>query len=80
MAMAENIGYDATGRKTMQVVSTKERDNQKIEIHRCDLFDTKVIYRKDGDEWREDKSEVIYNSGILEQYFNFQQNPEPFFV
>ena len=80
MAMAENIGYDATGRKTMQVVSTEERDNEKIEIQRCDLFDTRVIYRKDGDEWREDKSQVIYNSGILEQYFNFQQNPEPFFV
>ncbi len=80
MAMAENIGYDATGRKTMKVIATEEKDNQKIEIHRCDLFDTKVIYRKDGDEWREDKSEVIYNSGILEQYFNFKQNPTPFFV
>ncbi|MDJ0531799.1 MAG: N-6 DNA methylase [Xenococcaceae cyanobacterium MO_207.B15] len=80
MAMAENIGYDATGRKTMKVIATEEGDNQKIEIHRCDLFDTRVIYRKDGDEWREDKSEVIYNSGILEQYFNFQQNPTPFFV
>ncbi|MEM7716443.1 MAG: N-6 DNA methylase [Cyanobacteria bacterium P01_A01_bin.68] len=80
MAMAENIGYDATGRKTMQVVETEESDNQKIEIHRCDLFDTRVIYRKDGDEWREDKSEVIYSSGILEQYFNFQKNPTPFFV
>ena len=80
MAIAENIGYDATGRKTMQVVSTEESDNQKIEIQRCDLFDTRVIYRKDRDEWREDKSEVIYNSGILEQYFNFKQNPTPFFV
>ena len=80
MAMAENIGYDATGRKTMEVVSTEESDDKKIEIHRCDLFDTKVIYRKDGDEWKEEKSEVIYNSGILEQYFNFTQNPDPFFV
>ena len=80
MAMAENIGYDATGRKTMQVVATEENDDEKIEIHRCDLFDTRVTYRKDGDQWREDKSQVIYNSGILEQYFNFQQNPTPFFV
>jgi type I restriction enzyme M protein len=80
MAVAENIGYDATGRKTMKVVETHEEGNKKIEIQRCDLFDRRVPYHKEGDDWISAPDEVIPDSGILAQYRKFKQNPKPFFV
>jgi type I restriction enzyme M protein len=80
MAVAENIGYDATGRKTMKVVETKEENDNRTEIQRCDLFDRRVNYHKEGDEWVSEPDEVIPDSGILEQYRKFKKNPKPFFV
>jgi type I restriction enzyme M protein len=80
MAVAENIGYDATGRKTMKVVETEEEDNRKTEIQRCDLFDRRVTYHKESDDWVSEPDEVIPDSGILAQYRKFKQNPKPFFV
>lgn len=44
MAIAENIGYDATGRKTFKTVSSKVTDDTKIEVVRCDLFDMEYMY------------------------------------
>lgn len=80
MAVAENIGYDATGRKTMKVVETCVEGNRKTEIQRCDLFDRRVTYHWEGDRWVSEPDEVIPDSGILAQYRNFKQNPQPFFV
>ena len=80
MAVAENIGYDATGRKSMKVVDTQINGDTKIEIQRCDLFDRRVPYRKEGDEWVSEPDSVIPSSGILAQYRNFKQNPKPFFA
>jgi type I restriction enzyme M protein len=80
MAVAENIGYDATGRKTMKVVETHEEGDKKVEIQRCDLFDRRVPYHKEGDDWISAPDEVIPDSGILAQYRKFKQNPKPFFV
>ena len=45
MAIAENIGYDATGRKTFDVTVEKEVPGvEKIERQSCDLFDYRVHY------------------------------------
>ena len=80
MAVAENSGYDATGRKTMKVVETQEEGDRKTEIQRCDLFDRSVPYHWEGDDWISEPDEVIPDSGILAQYHNFKQNPQSFFV
>ena len=80
MAVAENIGYDATGRKTMKVFETQIDGDKKTEIQRCDLFDRQVPYHKEGDDWISEPDKVIPDSGILAQYRNFKQNPQPFFV
>ena len=43
MALTENIGYDATGRKTFkETLESEEPRKEKVEIHSCDLFDYRV--------------------------------------
>ena len=43
MALADNIGYDATGKKTFVVtIEREEPGREKVELHRCDLFDYRV--------------------------------------
>ena len=87
MAMAENIGYDATGRTTYQVeVLDEVPEQRRTERQRCDLFDWKVEFdwvpgegKKPG-RWSERHREVLPGSGLLGQYRAFQSNPEPFFV
>ncbi len=46
MALAENIGYDATGRKTLAIMDSKvsESSREKVEVQRSDLFDYRVVY------------------------------------
>ena len=45
MALADNIGYDATGRKTFAVEPEEEIPGvSKVERHCCDLFDYRVTY------------------------------------
>jgi len=80
MAVAENIGYDATGRKTMKVVETQIEGDKKVEIQRCDLFDRRVRYHREGDDWVTEPDEVIPDSGILAEYQKFLKNPQSFFV
>jgi len=87
MAMAENIGYDATGRTTYQVEVLSEVPGlSRVERQRCDLFDWKVSFdwvpgegKKPG-RWSERHREVIPGSGLLGQYAAFKTSPEPFFV
>ena len=53
MAMADNIGYDATGRSTFSETVEKEAPlREKVEIHSCDLFDQRVFF-----EWSADESD-----------------------
>lgn len=86
MALAENIGYDATGRKTFAVTVEKEMPGQeRIEIQRSDLFDYRVFYewnttnpKKPG--WSERHREILPDTGLVAQYRAFQRNPKPFFV
>lgn len=86
MALAENIGYDATGRKTFDVIVEKEEPGiSKIEIHRCDLFDYRVYYEwsttdPKKPDWSERHREVVAETGIAGQYNSFLNNPKPFFV
>ncbi|MCX6141817.1 MAG: N-6 DNA methylase [Ignavibacteriales bacterium] len=86
MALASNIGYDATGRKTFDVVVEKEESGvKKVEIHRCDLFDYRVYYEwsitdPKKPDWSERHREVVANTGIAGQYHAFQKDPNPFFV
>ena len=86
MAIAENIGYDATGRTTYQVEVVEETEEKKIEHQICDLFTWEVTSdwipgegSKPGD-WSECHRHVIPGSGLLGQYTTFKQEPEPFFV
>lgn len=87
MAMAENIGYDATGRTTYQMEVLDETPKQsRTERQRCDLFDWQVAFdwvpgegKKPG-HWSERHRHVIPGSGLLGQYAVFKRDPEPFFV
>ena len=85
MALADNIGYDATGRKTFVV--TVEEENvgvSKVERHRCDLLDYWVTYewnRTGGKgEWSERRREVIPGTGLVGQWEEFSKDPTPFFA
>lgn len=84
MAMAENIGYDATGRKTTKVVDTQIVGPSKTEIQRCDLYDVRVTFENVGSDdephWVERHALTLPNTGILGKYAEFLKDPEPFFV
>ena len=46
MALADDIGYDATGRSTFSVAVEEETPGkEKVEIHSCDLYDQRVFLR-----------------------------------
>ena len=86
MALADNIGYDATGRKTFEEATEEEiPESSKVERHRCDLFDYRVTYewsRAGGrsGEWSERRREVIPGTGLVGQWEEFNRDPTPFFV
>lgn len=85
MALAENIGYDATGRKTFDVmVESEEPGTRRVEIQRCDLFDYRVHYRwsetnPKKPDWSERRREIIPNTGLVGQYRKFEEDPMSFF-
>lgn len=80
MAIAENIGYDATGRKTFKTVKSTVEGDSKIKILRCDLFDMQFTYRKHLDQWIEIHRQILPNTGLVAEYNQFKENPEPFFA
>ena len=86
MALAGNVGYDATGRKTFAVtVEREEPGREKVERHSCDLFDYRVYYEavstNSGDsDWSERRREIVRNTGLVARWREFQQDPTPFFV
>ncbi|MYC31592.1 MAG: N-6 DNA methylase, partial [Chloroflexi bacterium] len=85
MALTDNIGYDATGRKTFEVsVEEETPEDSRVERHRCDLFDYRVTYewsRAGGvGEWSERRREVIPGTGLVGQWEEFNRDPTPFFV
>jgi type I restriction enzyme M protein len=84
MAIADNIGYDATGRKTTKVIDTQIVGTAKTEIQRCDLYDVRVTYENVGTEetpqWVERHALTLRDTGILGQYSDFLKDPTPFFV
>lgn len=86
MAAPANIGYDATGRKTVRVTVKSENGKKKVEIHATDLFETEVTFEKAAHagtgeaEWQEKARRVAPNTGVLGQYRSFERKPDPFFV
>jgi type I restriction enzyme M protein len=90
MALANNIGYDATGKGTFIVTVEEEGEGringlQRIERHSCDLFDYRVYYEwslanPKKPIWSERHREIIPNTGLVHQWRQFKQNPTPFFV
>ncbi len=86
MALAENIGYDATGRKTFTVTSESiEAGKSKVEIYRSDLFDYRVYSDWNSSNpkkpnWSERKREIIPDTGIVAQWRAFQKDLKRFFV
>jgi type I restriction enzyme M protein len=86
MALAENIGYDATGRKTFAVTVEKEvPEKEKVERHSCDLFDYRVHYEwstanPKKPAWSERHREIIPDTGLVAQWRAFEKDPTPFFV
>jgi type I restriction enzyme M protein len=87
MAMAENVGYDATGRMTYRVEVRTEKPNRERTVwETCDLLTWEVVYdwvggdgKKPG-HWTERHREIVPGTGLLGQYEKFQKNPKPFFV
>jgi len=86
MALAENIGYDATGRKTFNVTVERETpEKDKIERHSCDLFDYRVHFEWNQSNpkeagWSERYREIIPDTGLVAQWREFQRDPSSFFV
>lgn len=86
MALAENIGYDATGRKTFAVTLEKEvPGKEKVELLHCDLFDFRVYYEwstanPKKPDWSERHREIIPDTGLVAQWRAFEKDPKPFFV
>ena len=81
MAAPENIGYDATGRKTWKLIEREDNaDGSWTETIRCDLFDAKIRYEIKGSEIFEGPREVVPGSGLLGEYQKFCHDSAPFFV
>lgn len=86
MAMAENIGYDATGRKTFNVTVEKEEPGvEKVELLSCDLFDFRVHYEwstanPKKPDWSERHREIVPDTGLVAKWREFEKDPTPFFV
>ena len=86
MALTENIGYDAAGRKTFSVtLESEEPRKERVEIHSCDLFDYRVYYEwsnvnPSDSGWSERRREVIPGTGLVGQWREFQRDPTPFFA
>ena len=86
MALADNIGYDASGRKTFRPTVEKEVSKvEKVERQSCDLFDYRVYYEwstnNSGEpDWSERRREIIPGTGLLAQWQDFQSDPTPFFL
>jgi type I restriction enzyme M protein len=86
MALAENIGYDATGRKTFEVTVEKDVPGvEKVELLRCDLFDFRVYYEwstanPKKPDWSERHREIIPDTGLVAQWRAFEKAPTSFFV
>ncbi len=86
MALAENIGYDATGRKTFAVTVEKETPGvEKVELQRSDLFDYRVTYEwsttnPKKPDWSERHRAIIPDTGLVAQWRAFEKDPAPFFV
>ncbi len=86
MALAENIGYDATGRKSFQVTIEKEiAELEKVELQSCDLFDFRVHYEwstanPKKPTWSERHREIIPDTGLVAQWRAFEKDPSPFFI
>ena len=73
MAVPANIGYDATGRKTINISIKSESGNNKVEVHATDLFEIEVTFEKtslssSAEEWQEKSRHVLPNTGVLGQY------------
>ena len=90
MALAENVGYDAAGRKTFNVTvesAGEERTDGQPRIERltCDLFDFRAYYEWNTTNpkkpaWSEKHREILPNTGLVAEWNKFQTNPKPFFV
>ncbi len=86
MALAENIGYDATGRKTfIRTIEEEVAGQRKVERQSCDLFDYRVFYEwstanPKKPDWSERHREIIPATGLVAQWQEFQRDPTSFFV
>lgn len=90
MALAENVGYDAAGRKTFNVTVENEGEGKtggqpRIERLSCDLFDFRAYYEWNTSNpkkpaWSEKHREILPNTGLVAEWNKFQTDPKPFFV
>lgn len=85
MAVAENIGYDSTGKKCYNVVLEEMNDDEKTERHECDLFHWRVWKEWSVDEsgngdWREQSREIIPDTGLVGHYNSFLDDPERYIL
>ena len=84
MAAPDNIGYDATGRKTFMVSEVTDADSLRTEVLSCDLYDVEVVKDRnldstgDDDAWTERSRRILPYTGILGQFLRFENDPAPF--
>jgi type I restriction enzyme M protein len=89
MALAENIGYDASGKENSRLISSKEfEENETLkleEIRQHDLFTRKIIKRKnEEDKWIIESEISLEDTGISGELTRFikhiETDTESFFV
>ena len=86
MAAPDNIGYDATGRKTFVISEVADADAGALrtEVASCDLYDVEVVKERnqdstgDDDAWIERSRRIRPNTGILGQFLRFETDPSSF--
>ena len=81
MSIPQNIGYDATGRRTFTKTLEHEVPGKtKIERHGCDLFEYRIFYeptpgRPERTEWQESSREIIPGTQLAGECEDFQRDP-----
>ncbi|MCB1193715.1 MAG: hypothetical protein H7A23_14915 [Leptospiraceae bacterium] len=76
MAIAENIGYDATGKDSTILVEKKTKVingvKKEVEIRRSNLYDEEIVYRILPNNQREKESgAIVPNTGIAGELKRF---------
>lgn len=81
MAAPDNIGYDATGRRTFKVEVLDAGEEERRVRKRQDLFSYDVTEAVKDGKWDEAGPRALLpDEGVLGAWARFERNPQSFFV